>query len=274
MALIVKLPWTSQPQVATGVNWGSPLTRGLLWASSPGNEQTTSRVQTGTVSVKPAQPGLTYSIDALNSHFNFGAAGQSGTGSITVLVFARSTVTGRGDFIARWYDGTAAGGGSQFTLLSGLTVSKPQFYVANDAGGLGNSGASSIAITTTKFHVVVGSYSTGSCKVYVDGALGASGAGGSIALNAACTQSLIVGNNSFLDGDLTGSVAMFAVWNRQLSDAEVALVSSSPWQLFAPLPRRIWAPGAAAAGLPTLTASTFKPGTLTSSGWTARITAS
>lgn len=47
--------------------------------------------------------------------------------------------------------------------------------------------------------------------------------------------------------------------------------SHNLWQLFEP--RRIWVPQSAASGLPTLSLSTYKPSTLTSSGWTPRITA-
>lgn len=48
--------------------------------------------------------------------------------------------------------------------------------------------------------------------------------------------------------------------------------SGYPWNLFEP--RRVLVPETVASSLPTLSASTYKPGTLTSSGWTPRITAS
>jgi hypothetical protein len=68
-----------------------------------------------------------------------------------------------------------------------------------------------------------------------------------------------------------GSYALFLGHNRAISLQEHVELSRNPWQLFEP--RRIWVPQAAAAGLPTLSASTYKPGTLTSTGWTPRITA-
>jgi hypothetical protein len=71
---------------------------------------------------------------------------------------------------------------------------------------------------------------------------------------------------------LNGGIALAAAWNRALSQEELIAWADEPWQLFEP--RRIWVPVSAAAALPTLSLSTFKPGTLTSSGWTPRITAS
>jgi hypothetical protein len=38
-------------------------------------------------------------------------------------------------------------------------------------------------------------------------------------------------------------VLMAAAWNRPLTDAEARDITKNYWQLFAPLPRRLWAPG-------------------------------
>lgn len=67
------------------------------------------------------------------------------------------------------------------------------------------------------------------------------------------------------------AVSMAAAIPRDLRDQATDL-AINPWQLFQP--RRIWVPQSAISGLPTLSASTYKPGTLTASGWTPRITAS
>lgn len=46
----------------------------------------------------------------------------------------------------------------------------------------------------------------------------------------------------------------------------------NPWQIFAPRTQRIWVP-AGVGGLPTLSAATFVPGSLTSTGFRPRVTA-
>jgi hypothetical protein len=72
---------------------------------------------------------------------------------------------------------------------------------------------------------------------------------------------------------LDGVVDQPAIWNRALSASEVATYVENPWQLFAP--RSIYIPAAAAAGgVPTLSASTYVTGSLTSTGWRPQVTAS
>jgi hypothetical protein len=67
---------------------------------------------------------------------------------------------------------------------------------------------------------------------------------------------------------------MQAAWNRELSNIERVSVGRNPWQLFERPSRRLWAPSGAAPSVPTLSASTYKPGTLTATGWQPRVTAS
>jgi hypothetical protein len=66
--------------------------------------------------------------------------------------------------------------------------------------------------------------------------------------------------------------ACIAAWGQQLPISLAQQLSSNPWQLFEP--RRIYIPYAAAAGgLPTLSAATYVPGSLTSTGFRPRATA-
>lgn len=70
----------------------------------------------------------------------------------------------------------------------------------------------------------------------------------------------------------SSSIILRAEWNRELSDAEIVALADDPWQIFAP--RSILIPTAsAAAGLPTLSAPTYVPGSITISGFTGRVTA-
>lgn len=68
-----------------------------------------------------------------------------------------------------------------------------------------------------------------------------------------------------------GDIAMLAVWARILSDRECAELSRNPWQIFEP--RRIFF-SASAPTFPTLSAATYMPGSLTSTGFRPRVTAS
>lgn len=67
--------------------------------------------------------------------------------------------------------------------------------------------------------------------------------------------------------------AMAAYWHRDVGAAAMGALTSDPWSLFAP--RRLWLPASAAGGsLPTLSAATYMPGSLTSVGFRPRVTAS
>jgi len=60
-------------------------------------------------------------------------------------------------------------------------------------------------------------------------------------------------------------------FNRELPASEIAQISLNPWQIFT-APKSVVV-AAAASGLPTLSAPTFAPGSLTSSGWIPQVTA-
>lgn len=67
-----------------------------------------------------------------------------------------------------------------------------------------------------------------------------------------------------------------AVWLQDIGEAGMAAITrhpDAPWQLFEP--RRVWVPQVSAApSLPTLSLPTYVPGSITSSGFRPRVTAS
>ena len=75
-------------------------------------------------------------------------------------------------------------------------------------------------------------------------------------------------------GPLAATNGMLLVARTPLAipDALAAALSANPWQLFAP--QQIIIPTPAAAAVPTLSASTYVTGSMTSTGWRPQITAS
>lgn len=69
----------------------------------------------------------------------------------------------------------------------------------------------------------------------------------------------------------TGGIALVALFRSALSPHGIKALSDNPWQLFQP--RRIFVPQAGITGLPTLSLATYVPGSLTSSGFRPRVTA-
>ena len=81
---------------------------------------------------------------------------------------------------------------------------------------------------------------------------------------------------SLFSGALVGSngpVFLIAFWDRILSDAEIVELSKDPWSLFASDAQEIPI-GLTAGTLPTLSAATYVPGSITSVGFRPRVTAS
>jgi hypothetical protein len=66
---------------------------------------------------------------------------------------------------------------------------------------------------------------------------------------------------------------VYALWDRQLSNAESISLSGNPKQLFLSASKKI-AIGAGVSGLPTLSAARAKTGSITSTGWISQITVS
>jgi len=121
-------------------------------------------------------------------------------------------------------------------------------YYLNDFWGArwqGTGGGESFPSgkTVTLPHVYVSTIRDGEQRAYIDGDLWTSN---TLAGNYGTPATMrLLGNSGFagFDGELYAAF----MWSRFLGAAEVKALSSNPWQLFAPLPRRIWAPAGGAA---------------------------
>ena len=81
-------------------------------------------------------------------------------------------------------------------------------------------------------------------------------------------------NNQINQNSDNVDVALFVAATSEWTDSEIISWHRNPYgSTFAPQTQRIWVPSAA-AGVPTLSASTYVPGSLTATGWRPQITAS
>lgn len=274
--LILESPWTRQPQVEVGADRGNPLTRGLVVLATPNagyflsTYKPASRVSADVYTQAFGRMGgaKSYAVSGINGYVALGSGAEVGpllnTGQITVLTVATPAVATRGDMVTRWNIGSSGATTEQFNLLTGVTANKPELFIS-DGTNLGSSGASAITVVVGQPAVIVGSHSTSNCRVYVDGVLGASGTAGNRVMSSTSTQSLYIGNNVTAANPYAGYQALTAIWNRQLTDEEVWVVSQNPWQLFDPQQIIIPTPAAAAGYThPTLSAATAIDVTATS----------
>jgi hypothetical protein len=238
-------PWTKQPQIPVAGNRGNPITNRLrlLWNGA-----------------NPNQPAFS-SLAATFSSFNAPPQAAYSRGVGPALTAASSQAISTGAKIES-SDGTVLLLASNCAALGGATCIAVQSI--NDAGsniGLGWQGSSffvagaSAAITTSGSDLwIAGTWGAAGIKAYVDGAVSGTNVSTVQALAPAGAYYFSLGCFDYSGGKIfhhTSSPLLFAYWDRALSASEIAALYdpqwSKSWQVFAPLPRRLFAVPAGAA---------------------------
>jgi len=183
---------------STGNGNTGTLTGGASWVSGPNSSSAVSFSGAQQVSVSSS-------------------AAYSGSGFISVCAWLKPNVTSRGDIVTRWTTGL---GGSQFTLLYGLTVGKPQFYISNGTlPTIIGSGEGSTTMSIGVWYHVAGVYDGSNVKVFLNGVFQSQAA--ATAMQTTSLTGYIIGNNAAPDGQLDGAVDDARVYGYALTNAEV-----------------------------------------------------
>ncbi len=165
-----------------------------------------------------SNPGATGSISFSGSEYvSTTKSSPAGTNNITVACWVNPAVLTRGDLVTAWNNGATVG--DQFDLLYGLSSGKPQFYISSGLANI-SSGASSVAMSTGTWYRVVGIFRNGTLGVYLNGI---NTAFSTPAITLGSGAKIRLGNNINGDGPFSGYLNDCAVWNRGLSDVEIAL---------------------------------------------------
>lgn len=224
MGLIrVRQPWTQQPQVAVGIDWGNPLTNGLVESILPAQRRSSVRgiipTSSGTMTVSPGLKGIGLKTSANDGSKDAYAGAWSQLLEMTMLALFR--LDGK-DSVGR-ICGTYVGGTSGYALSTNATNSRCFYY-----GSVPISLSGAALTTGEKCWLMRCDGST--VDLFEQGVKTASASG-----------TLIVGTGDFCIGadNSSNSCAranryLSAVWNRALYDHEIASISANPWQLFAP----------------------------------------
>ena len=265
--VVHRVPWTQQPQAPVPLDGSSAATRGLVRAVgfigqfpfkviTPAGVLYDGGYGTAGMSpvVTPGGPftklggggylvGVTSSVASTGDqkasfvtfHFVLGA-----TGALIQTTGTGSAVDGTATLNA---DGTIA-----LTCNGNATITTPAL----------RSGVHTIAFINDR--------GAGRQAIWVDG----------IKVSAETTSTAQAGFSSdrcFSGQNTTGNLSFAGLGSFSICppDTTMANLSANPWQIFLGQSRRMWT--ATATGIPTLSASTFKPATLTSTGWTPRVTA-
>jgi len=266
--LILERPWTRQPQGAVNVDWGNPITQGLVFAF---DGQESDAVHRRVVDVtNTAGRG----VGAKGKHRVFDGSNQVSfksrnppTGYATMVCLAYCTNnTATNTLVAIPKIGVT----NEYTMLdiSGTETSDPVRVLTQKAGTYGVAYLTQPSGEYLNRWVLFGgaSVSGSDNRIYIDGVRKTpTSTSGSSGLDVGQVDRFDVGVINLLapTNPLHGNVALAAIWDRLLTDAEHASLYVNPWQLFAPQQIIIPTP-AAAASAPTITALSARLITATS----------
>ena len=270
MALLRPSVWTQQPQQACEIDWSNPITQGLAIAVMP-NANSARELTLSTPSAKVGSPS--------NSVGSRGVAsiGSGGANYFTFTDYDKYDLVGPITVIAV-VDGISGGVSGGYLSKGPIDTANTPFFFGRSGAivSLSRGGASDYQRFNTTNTVtvpgapcvfgvtqngVLGSGAT--CNYYLNGVTPGSSAGGGMANTVAAANALPV-----RFAGTTEKVYLALAFNRVLSGAEIKSLSDNPWQIFKPIPRRIFAPVSASGGA-TITTNL---GTATASGLTATLT--
>lgn len=224
---------TRQPQWAARIDWSNRLVRGLVFASLPGvglqnivNGLAASTIGSGGVTVTSGGRARVFAASAAH-RMNYAAPISSG--DMTLLTVAIPSALSAGALLGIFAPGTSAATSNYLSIESGPNYSA----VSTDSANW--SIATGPAPVVGRPVVLCGTFkASGARLLYLDGVYQAQNATGR---NPAGLTYVVEGcyNGGSGSGYLSpfaGSILLSLVFNRVLSAAEVAAISSNPWQIF------------------------------------------
>lgn len=254
MAAPLSKNWRKFPPLATQIDWSNPLTRNLGRVITPSSgliDVATRQIATvnGTVTRNPA--GFTASGASSIQLLDFPASTYTclylancfTTGSVVIGVVARDNSSFRKNY-ALW-------------LGNGVT---PRMSHSQASDFAYKEAISSISGTVGQQITAVGTYDGTNIKIFTNGRLAGTTAASAPVTNASgqITQLLNQDGTTRAATYSGNGLLLAAIWNRALTDAEVAEVSENPWQLFRPQSQQL-----------AVFSPVYQPGSdITVTGWT------
>jgi hypothetical protein len=282
-ARLIELPWDSQPQEAVGgLGYGAiaavlPKGASVLNIAPGGHAEPLAErtgvgvgVAIGRLGHGAGAPSPTTNVYRLHSVANeLGTVWERPVNQVTALVYLIRTgnADGNAPIFSNGSPGTSPF--AAWGLIDADGTGTARFECS--AGNTYRSVTSSIGMTNNTPTVLVGRYNGEVAEIFQDGTQRGS---------VACSGALTYPNNGGDRGPalsnfwnftvsrraFVGRVFVAALWDRALSNVEIAELSANPWQLFAPqqiyIPRSVVAPALPTLSAPTaidITASSFRP---------------
>jgi hypothetical protein len=242
-----------QPQVAAGIDWANPITRGLLFAACPGMPV---NLVDG-VALANLSSGILLSSGARGRMLAAGAYGypEPATAAAPEAKLDRAVLTA---FVLAQQESPE---NADLSFFRGNGSSNPGWGVGLHSGSFNGAFAQigSYAFSPSdpdgslnlKPRAVTLTGDGANARVYFEGALVGSGAysAPSYQYSPGSSRQVFLGAMSATSGVQTVRPFVGLFWNRVLSDAEVASISANPWQVFAPPRPRVLAAVASGGAL-------------------------
>jgi len=243
-----QVPCGGQTQDWATIDWGNPITRGLSLVST-GNMAV--NLVTGLPQTYAAGSG-TLSKVATPKGTGWTASGTGGAS-----LNASAGVLGNGDITALFFGNPTANLLAQTPIYHTATSGKIWFSANNDENETPTNGQLCLGLLETgvnRSSVKVAGAIDGTFSTYLLGKTSGSGLAykNGIKLTPTTTGTLggspstgspsykLLGNNTAGGGECTGWTILVCAWNRLLSDAEAALITSNPWLIFKTITKPIF----------------------------------
>ncbi len=251
--LPAKSRWAKQPSGLYLADTQGPFGRGLLrvWNHSALPTEVDAAGSGKVLELKSSVvqgPGHISYATATGSDPNSADGGEiafSGLTGYSVLSVAMPV----GTLVARQALWSLSGGGTLGFGAGYSTPSQAFAYTIGNGSFLAEGGTGTFVSGERAVYICTYSNAASTTAVvYKNGRVAHSGTPSGVGAVATATYRFRPGGGKITDSELLtwqGRIWLTAVWNRALSAAEAAAVSSNPWQLFQP--RRIWVPVTAGA---------------------------
>lgn len=242
MALLInKIPWTQQPQVPVGIDWGNPVTRGISSAFNYSGFDAVKGLalsKTGDLVVSPTTCGLSNGSSG-TAYFSLATrniVAPTNTAFSVVGTIKLNNASQTSKYIALLRDG--GGTGNQAAVVFGYVANKVEFFAPQFTGSDPRTG-SQLTILDVNPHTFAYCYDGSNWAGYLDGVQIFS-VSRTFNCNIADTNlvSTILSANG--SNTLDGAVVQWSTFSRGLSPSEARSVTTNPWQIFQPLQRRIF----------------------------------
>lgn len=270
----------TQPVAPVRVDWGNPITRGLLVAAVPSilRELVTGKALTPVSSpiVQETPSGRAGRSDGAASYYGCDIPTVTLTSAFTIMWLGRASGTPGLDTRSFCVASSASNNPLAMINVSASTATKMRTFWRDDAGNFPASlpDSNAVAFQTGRPKMLalrvpdMGAANTGAATLFIDGVQDVTSAqytSTTLTVNrvgVGCLYRAAAG--SFFAGD---SVVGF-FWNRALTDTEIQAVTRNPWALFEPARRKRRGFAASAGGASGTSATTNANDTSSASGTT------